>query len=566
MLMKKIAVLLVLVLLIGSAAEAQFSRHIIRLKNKSGTPFSLNNPSAYLSARAIDRRLRYKIGIDSTDLPITPRYLDSIRLVPNVVILNSSKWLNQVLIQTTDAAALARINSFPFVLGSAPIASRTAPITPQGDKFAGRIDPVDPAYGIAGRTTADFFNYGNSYAQVHIHEGEYLHNEGFRGQGMQIAVFDAGFFQYQTNAIFDSIRANNQILGTWDFVAREPGVNEDHPHGMQCLSIIAANKPGSFVGTAPAAKFWLFRTEEAATEYPVEEQNWVAAAERADSLGVDMISSSLGYSDFDDPIFTYTHAQRNGNYSIVTRGADFAAKKGIIVMNSAGNSGGAGGELKFVACPADGDSVVAVAACDRFGAIAGFSSFGPNGAGKRKPNITSVGQGTVIAGFNGLPSAGSGTSFSNPNVAGLILCLWQAFPEFSNMEIIDAVQRNSSKFANPDDRFGYGIPNFKKAYEYLQNQRDFRNISVILKDDWIRVFPVPFKDAFKVALKGQRSSAANFHLYNSEGRLIYTKYVITTTGDYFIFDFNNLDLPAAGAYFLRFDDGKNRRTVKLVHY
>jgi serine protease AprX len=230
---------------------------------------------------------------------------------------------------------------------------------------------------------------------------------------------------------------------------------------------VASNSPGSMVGTAPHEKFWLFRTEDAATEYPVEEQNWAVAAEFADSAGADMISSSLGYAEFGDPTFNHTYSQRNGNTTLITLAADLAAKKGMIVMNSAGNSGELATEYKYVSCPADGDSVMTVGATDINGNIAAFSSWGPNGAGKLKPNIVSVGQGTIISNQAGNATSGNGTSFSSPNVAGLIACLWQAFPEYSNMQIIEEVQKSAHKYNNPDERYGYGIPNFRKAFYSL---------------------------------------------------------------------------------------------------
>ncbi|MEO5999884.1 MAG: S8 family serine peptidase [Chitinophagaceae bacterium] len=465
--MKRLCFLTACLIMVNLVAEAQYSRYIIIFKNKKETPFTLANPSLYLSEKSISRRSRQNIPVDSTDLPITPAYIESIRSVKNVRILNKSNWLNQLCISTTDPNALATINSFSFIKATTPVALRvmsSSTYDPQKD-----IELEEPFSRLnrTGSVSANSLNYGNTFNQVHLHNGEYLHNLGFTGEGITIAILDAGFFGYKTNPAFDSVRLQNRVLGEWDFVAGEQSVNEDNTHGMYCFSIMAANRPGTMVGTSPKAKFYLFRTEDVSSEYPVEEQNWAAAAELADSLGVDMISSSLAYSDFDVPSFSYSYTQRNGNTAIVTRAADLAAQKGIIVMNSAGNSGASTSDLKFIGCPADGDSVVAVGAVDATGAIAAFSSIGPNGAGKRKPNIVSVGVATTLAGIDGNPESGNGTSFANPNIAGLIACFWQAFPEISNMNIIDAVQRSSHKYNNPDDRFGYGIPDFKKAFAIL---------------------------------------------------------------------------------------------------
>lgn len=460
-----VSLLLALVPGIFLSASAQDSRYLVEFKDKKGTAFTLTNPAAYLSAKAIARRTTQNIPIDSTDLPVSAAYFDSIRLVPNVTILNRSKWLNQVAIKITSQAALTKINSFPFVKSVSSLGARFSTgymIT--GSKLERNIKT---ATTLSAKVQANIYNYGTSLNQVHIHNGEYLHNLQFNGSGVTIAVLDAGFSGYKTNPAFDSLRLQNRMLGEWDFVNNETNVNEDDAHGMYCLSIMTGNRTGLLVGSAPKASFYLYRTEDNGSEYPIEEQNWVAGAERADSAGADMISSSLGYSDFDNPAFNHSYLQRNGNFSVVTRGADLAAKKGMIVMNSAGNSGAEGGEGKFVACPADGDSVMTVGSVDAVGRISAFSSWGPNGASKLKPNVVSMGSGTAIAGLNGEPASGSGTSFSNPNMAGLIACLWQAFPESSNMQIIDAVQRSADRANAPDARFGYGLPDFKKAFAYL---------------------------------------------------------------------------------------------------
>ena len=475
-----------MILVSNTELNAQYTKHIIQFKDKGNNHYSILNPSTYLSPKAIARRTKQNLVIDSSDLPVSRAYLDSIRNVPNVVVLNWSKWLNQALIETPDANALAKINSFPFVKTTLPIA---AVAKPQNDeiinkRFKETVTPLPDRSLISQPNNqrqvlgdlGNSINYGNNFKQIQIHEGEYLHNLGFTGRNVTIAFLDAGYQGYKTNPVFDSARIQNRILGEYDFVKNEQSVNEDHIHGMYCLSTVASNRPGSMVGTAPHANFWLFRTEDAATEFPIEEQHWAVAAEFADSAGADMISSSLGYAEFNDPSFNHTYSQRDGNTTIITLAADIAARKGIIVMNSAGNSGGLTNDFKYVSCPADGDSVVAVGAVDVNGTIATFSSYGPNGAGRLKPNIVSVGQGTIISNTAGNAVSGNGTSFSNPNVAGLIACLWQAFPELTNMQIIDEVQKSAHKYASPDARFGYGIPNFRKAFYSLLNKSFSVNI------------------------------------------------------------------------------------------
>jgi serine protease AprX len=467
--MKKIILLVAIIAAFFNNGFSQ-TRYIIRLKDKATSPYSFSNPAAFLTNRALQRRTRYNIAIDSADLPVTPRYVDSIRLAGSVTILNTSKWLNQVAIQTSDAAALTKINNFPFVISASPIGARVqAASIAVNKKFDAPYTSSLPNNAAAQNAASDYYSYGQSFAQVHIHNGEFLHNRGFRGEGMHMAVMDAGFLNYLTLPTFDSIRLNSQLLGTWDFVTRNASVNEDHPHGTNCLSTIAANMPGIFVGTAPKTSFYLYRTEEAATEYPIEEQNWAAGAELADSLGVDVCSVSLGYFTFDNAIYNYTYANMNGNTTIIAKAADIAAKKGMLIVVAAGNEGN--GSWRYIISPADADSVMAVGAVNNSGVVGGFSSYGPSSDGQIKPGVAAVGVGAVVANTTtGQPSFGNGTSFACPNMAGLSTCLWQAFPEVNNMNIIGTLQQSATKATNPDDRVGYGIPDMKKAFVLLIKQ------------------------------------------------------------------------------------------------
>ncbi len=457
--MKKLLLLIVFLFTIISLSFSQNTRYIIRLKDKGTSTFTLANPSQYLSPRAVARRTQYNIPIDSMDLPVVQRYIDSIRLSGAVTIINKSKWLNQVAISTTDAAALTKINSFPFVLSSAPIAAKNA------DGFITR-KKFDDDYAATERAA---INYGRSNGQVKIHNTDFLHDLGFRGEGMQMAVLDGGFFRYNTLSVFDSARLNGQFLGTYDFVANEISVAEDDAHGMTCLSTIAANLPGQFVGTAPKVSFYLYRTEDVATEYPIEEQNWVAGIERADSLGVELSSTSLGYTTFDNPAFNHTYAEMNGNTTIAARGADIAAKKGMLVVVAAGNEGNS--SWRFISTPADGDSVMAVAAVDTLKNVGSFSGYGPSSDGQIKPNVAAVGVRAVVANTStGAPTYSNGTSFACPNMAGVSACFWQAFPELNNIAILNALQNSASRATNPDDRVGYGIPDVKKAFYTVEKQ------------------------------------------------------------------------------------------------
>ncbi|MEO9021302.1 MAG: S8 family serine peptidase [Ginsengibacter sp.] len=557
--------LLLIAVFFSLHSSAQFTRYVVKFKDKTGTHFSVNNPSEFLSARAIARRARQHIAIDETDLPVVPRYIDSVRLSGNVIILDESKWLNQVCIETTDATALAKINTFSFVLGTQPL-KRMISVVEKNDgnelvknnKFNEQFNNMTAPTKITG----NYYSYGNSYDQIHIHNGEYLHDKGYRGEGMLIAILDAGFYHYQTLPAFDSVNLHHQVIETYDFVDNEVSVNEDHYHGMMCFSIIAGNIPGQLVGSSPKADFLLYRSEDASTESPVEEQYWAAAAERADSAGADVISTSLGYNIFDNPVFSYTYADMNGHTSLIAKAATMAARKGMIVLAAAGNEGN--GSWHFITTPADADSIITVGAVNASGEAAPFSSFGPSSDGRVKPTEASVGWGTAISSTTGSIQSGNGTSFATPNLAGLVTCLWQAFPDFTNMEIINAVEKSSSLYQAPENQLGYGIPDFQKAYDDLNQQNILRNANAILGNMNIRIYPNPFKDQFTVLIKPQRTSTGTFRIYDAIGRLYFTKKVSLQQGQTEIIYFTGMQPLQKGLYILRFDDGKSRESYKLM--
>lgn len=471
--MKKIFLWLFIFVVAQGKAQTG-SRYIVQLRNKANSIFSLNNPIQYLSQAAIDRRTRYNISLDSTDLPVTPRYVDSLRLAGAVTILNVSKWLNQVSILTTDEVALSKIRSFPFVEKASAIAARSTTGGKRGSQSARGSVSIKEKKDFF-QPLADYYSYGASFTQVHLHNGEFLHNLGLRGQGMRIGLLDGGFFRYTTLNAFDSVRLNNQVADVEDFVTKDGSVIEDDAHGMQCFSIIAANLPGQFMGTAPKASFLLYRTENSASEYPVEEHNWVCAAERVDSAGGDVLSSSLGYSDgMTDPTFDHNYAQMNGRTTIAAKGAALAARKGILVVNAVGNQGNE--TFHYLSTPADADSVLAVGAVDTSRKVASFSSYGPSADGRIKPDVASMGVSTVLQTSANTIGRSNGTSYACPNLAGLATCLWQGFRELSNMKIINALRLAGSIASAPDNRIGYGIPDVKKAV--LRLLQDFSTASV----------------------------------------------------------------------------------------
>jgi serine protease AprX len=561
---------------VSLTGNAQYSKFVVQLRDKSQTPYQISNPTAFLSEASLQRRLRQHISIDSTDLPVNPAYLQTIAGIPNVFVLNYSKWLNQVLVKTTDPGAVAQVSALPFVIGVSPVATRTEPrkkdsieIKVNSETFLLKKNSVKKEAGTSSALAArgilgNAIDYGSNYAQIHLHEGEWLHNHGFIGQHMTIAVIDAGFQAYLTNPVFDSLRVNNRVLATYDYVNLKSSVNEENEHGAYCLSILAANQPGVMTGTAPDANYLLLKSEDPFSEFPVEEQNWIAAAEFADSAGADLITTSLGYGYFDISAFNQDYPERNGHSTMVTRAANLAVAKGMIVTASAGNSGAADDDSKFIGCPADGDSVVAVGATDTKGVIADFSSRGPNSSGQIKPDLVSVGEGTVVARTDGIPALGNGTSFSNPNLAGLIVCLWQAFPEFNGHDIIDATKKSASRYKNPDDQYGYGIPNFRVAYQILM---DKRLLSVVVNSPDlppVSVYPVPFTDQFTVVIKPSQTAMANIQLIDASGRILETKSIQVNISQVSTVQFSLLNSLPKGVYMIHYDDGHYSKTIKSI--
>lgn len=458
------------------AQEEAKSSYWVQLKDKQGTPYQISHPEEFLSQRAIDRRNRQHIAIDETDLPVSPVYLDSLKKL-GVDIFHTSKWLNGVTIRTADTTSVQKISALPFVVSvqfTRPAnVLKSAKTKFQEEESNTGYDPV---------------NYGAAIYQLTQLNGQYLHHQGFRGKGIQIAILDAGFLNVNVYAAFDSLRSTNRILGTRDFVDPRSDIYQLHYHGMSVLSCMGGNLPGIMIGTAPDAAFYLFRTEQDPTENLIEEDNWVAGAELADSLGVDVINSSLGYTTFDDPAMNQTYADLNGHKTRITQGANMAFQKGILVFNSAGNEGGS--VWRYIVAPADGENVIAVGAVDKNGVRAYFSSVGPAYGGAIKPNVDAVGSSTYLITSNGFPGYSNGTSFSSPVLAGMGACLLQSNPYANVKQVKFAIEQSASQYSSPDSLLGFGIPDFQKADQYLK-LNSIQNLKTGL--DWM-ISPNPFTD------------------------------------------------------------------------
>jgi serine protease AprX len=510
-------------------SEAQTkTKYWVRFTDKNGSSYSVSNPSAFLSVRAIARRTKQNISIVENDLPVNSGYINSVLATGAVTLLNRSKWFNAISIYTTDQAALNAIKALPFVVQVDSVA-RKNPVKRNtfeelSDKGSSQRNAGTQAY-----------DYGMALNQVQMIGADCMHSKGFDGQGMVIAILDAGFNNADIVSAFDSVRTNNQILGTWDFVSGNSNVYDDDQHGEAVFSCIAANLPGQMIGTAPKASFWLLRTEDAPTENIIEEHNWVSGAEFADSVGADVINSSLGYTEFDDPSEDHTYFDMNGNTAIATIAADIAASKGILVVNSAGNSGG--DAWYYIGAPADGDSVLAVGAVDWNGNYAAFSSHGPSSDGDVKPNVSAQGSGTIVYYSGGYIGTGNGTSFSSPLMAGAAACLWQAHPTATNMQIFDAIQQSGSQFSTPDSELGYGIPDMCLADDILNGLTG--------------LFPNPTFGSFQYNYFSKNGETLVIELLDIRGRLISSGQKSVAPNSTTRFFDNSFEYLAKGLYLLK---------------
>lgn len=453
--MKKL-VLLVFALNICLGTFAQFTpedtlKYRISLKDKAATDYSLQKPEMYLSKKSIERRKRQGLEIDSTDLPVCKKYVDAIRK-KGVHVLVTGKWDNFVTVSCNDSMLIAEIAGLPFVRSTERVWRGVAKRVSERDSLINKPLRTDSLYGPA-------------ITQIKMSHADRLHEAGFKGQGMTIAVIDAGFHNV------DKIEAmkNINILGTRDFVNPEADIYAESSHGMSVLSCMAMNQPNVMIGTAPEASYWLLRSEDEYSENLVEQDYWAAAIEFADSVGVDLVNTSLGYYSFDDPTKNYRYRDLNGHYALMSREAAKAADKGIVVVCSAGNSGS--GSWKKITPPGDAENVITVGAVNKYGVLAPFSSVGNTADGRVKPDVVAVGLGSDVMGTDGNLRHANGTSFSSPIMCGMVACLWQACPELTAKEIIELVRRSGDRAVFPDNIYGYGIPDLWKAYQSTVNTR-----------------------------------------------------------------------------------------------
>ena len=514
------------------------------MKDKPNSDTFLANPLQMLSQRSIDRREKSNIPIDEKDVPIHQVYYTKLKNEVTIAVLGKSKWLNAVHVQGTVTQINDLFSKFNFIK-SIEYANKSLNTSEKSK----RNKSLSDHYSKFNEVQTDF-NYGAADNQIKMLKGDYLHQQGFTGQNQVIAIIDAGFPNVNTLLAFERLRDNNQILGGYNFADRNANYYTRNSHGTHVLSTIAGYIENEFVGTAPDAKFYLFISEIAETETVLEETLWVEAAERADSLGVDMINTSLGYTTYDNPNHSHSYADMDGNTTFISRGAEIGVSRGMILVNSAGNSGTS--SWRYVGAPADASSVFSIGAVNADENIASFSSFGPTADNRIKPDVLAQGQNTTIVNFSsGSVSTSNGTSFSSPVMAGVIACFWEAFPNKTNVEIMNLIRNYSDKYNNPTDQYGYGIPDFEAAYNTVLSLQDFDIFSKI------KISPNPVKNFFSISKNNILLTEYSAEIFNILGQKV------TELSN---FSSNKIDISflEKGIYLLKIQKGNQHKTIKLI--
>ena len=507
--------------------------------DKPEASFYLANPSEMLSEEALNRRANLNISVDILDVPIHSNYVNQIENQPNIQVLAKSKWLNAVHVRGAQPnieslANLSFVSEIEFANKQLNSNNRLANSNHNNAKNL--------------EESAVQFSYGNATNQIEMLNGHLLHAEGFTGEGMIIAVIDNGFSGVNSGIAFNHLYANNQVLDTYNFVNRQTNVYSEGNHGTAVLSTIAAKLEGQFVGTAPDANYILLVSESNSYENPLEESLWVEAAEYADSLGADVINTSLGYNTFDNPNYDYSYEDMNGETSFIARGANISASRGMVCVISAGNSGNS--DWQYIATPADADDVLTIGAVNASGNYASFSSIGPTSDGRTKPNVVAQGASAAVVLASGNLTTTNGTSLSSPIIAGLVACLWQSLPTLQPSQIIDLIENSASLFPNSTPQMGFGIPDFYEA----KTQGLLSSVNQIITSNEAIVYPNPtsnilnIQNAFKIV---------ELTVYSAQGQIIEV-----------VHHSNSIDCSKfpSGMYFLKIKNENGHETIKFLKH
>lgn len=473
--MKRVAFIFLSIFFLLPLFAQSPAKYWVQFKDKKGTPYTIEQPLRFLSQAALDRRAKYNIQITEQDLPVNPAYIEEVlKLDSNMLLMTRSKWLNGITIYSEVENIEELIRELSFVIDC----ERTIPMEEKEEIitdpfFFNNEENVAPQIDIP-----DDLDYGQGTEQIRINNTHWLHRLGFKGEGIKMMLLDGGFLNTDTIRHFELLRSQNRLRGARHYAQLGANPFGAGSHGTMVLATIASYLPGELVGSAPGVTVWLAQTEDGRSENKIEEDNWVVGAEWADSLGVQVINSSLGYSKFDDTTKTRTYAEMDGKHSRASIAASYLASKGIILCNSMGNDGNK--PWKYLTSPAEAEDILAVGGVNIEGKRAPFSSYGPTSDGRIKPDAVAVGWNTYVANQRGITLRSNGTSFSSPIMAGMVTCLWQAFPEKNAFEIMEAVRLSGDQVHAPDSSLGYGITDLLKAYNILL-QKDISKINIDLE-------------------------------------------------------------------------------------
>ena len=526
----KFALLFLLFIIYSTFLQAQKKHYFVfYLKDKSHNIFTISDSSSLLSTHSLERRIKENVYFSEEDLPVSKFYIDSLSKLGYQVWLKS-KWLNAVVINTDSNNAL-KINQLSFVRDYFPL---------------GKNSKFNNLNSNTKITNTD--NYGNSQIQNNMMDIPSMHTKGFLGHGKRIAVFDGGFQNANNLSVFDSLFKNNQIKFTYNVKDKnQTSVYIGHPHGTNVLSLIGGYKNGSLIGGAYKADYYLFQTEITENESKLEEFNWLVAAEMADSLGVDIINSSLGYFDFDNSALNYTFSDFNGKTTLISQAANFANAKGILIVNSAGNE--RTGYWGKISSPADSPNVIAVGAVDFNNNIGSFSSPGPTSDGRIKPDISAPGVNVTIADASNNYISGSGTSFAAPMICGLVAGFWSGNPDLKKEEIKQILLQSGDKNSNPNNDFGNGVPNFARMQKKILGLYDD-------KQDTIYAYYLPASE--KILIKSSKNKLKTGYVYGIEGKLWIETQIQNYDDEIYT---SNL---ANGIYFVKIIDEYNKTLIAKI--
>lgn len=431
----------------AKSSIAKVYQYRIYLKDKKHNGYSLEKPKEFLSEKSLERRQRQGLKLDSTDLPVSHYYIKKLQ-EQGLRIMGTSRWHNTVWVESSKDDVANRVGELEFVKRVVRLyVSPDSIDEAKRDTVAKTMTPDSLAKG----------KYGDGFYQINMLGGIPLHEAGFTGKGMTIAILDAGFHNADRIPAFRNIH----IKATADFGPRRTkNIFKEHYHGTMVLSTMAMNHPDTMIGTAPDADFVLIRTEDIPTETRAEEDSWTMGAEYADSIGADLINSSLGYYHWDGDTAEIQLRDLDGKTSFVSQSASMLADKGIILCNSAGNEGM--GPWHKISVPADADNILTVGAVNKDSTIAMFSSLGPSQDGRVKPDVCSLGSPAYVVNGKGELAQNYGTSFSSPILCGMVACFWQAHPSLTAKQVIQKIREIGDRNQWPDSVYGYGIPNFSK--------------------------------------------------------------------------------------------------------